>query len=131
MNHLKTFRIALLIPILTVASETMTQAKGNTATVKGYVLDSACAFTKDLKKPVSPACAVACAKSGSPLAILADDGTLYLPISRSMPATGQNSRLMKFAGKRVSVTGEVLEKGGSHALIIEKIELAPSAGQVP
>jgi len=127
MNCHKAFCAALLIPILTAASEMMAQPKGNTATVKGYVLDSACAFTKDLKKPVSRACAVACAKAGSPLAILAEDGTLYWPISRSVPATGQNSRLMEFAGKRVSVTGEVLEKGGSHALIIEKVELAPSA----
>ncbi len=29
-------------------------------TVEGYVLDSACAFTKGLEKPISRDCAVAC-----------------------------------------------------------------------
>ena len=53
-------------------------AAEQTATVRGYVLDSACAFTKSLDKPVSRACALACAKSGSPLVILADDGNIYL-----------------------------------------------------
>src|SRR5215467_430186 len=52
------------------------------ATIKGYVLDSACAFIKNLEKPVSTECALACAKAGSPLVILADDGTIYWPISR-------------------------------------------------
>lgn len=34
---------------------------GKPATVKCYVLDSACAFTKSLKKPISAECATVCA----------------------------------------------------------------------
>lgn len=98
------------------------RAEGKPVTVKGYVLDSACAYTKNLKKPVSPDCAVACAKAGSPLVILTEDGTIYWPISDSMPATGQNDRLMKFAGQKVTAIGKVFERGGSRALVIEKIE---------
>ena len=94
--------------------------------VKGYVLDSACAFIKNLKKPISPDCAVACAKAGSSLAILADDSKIYLPISSKMPAAGQNEQLLKFAGQRVTATGRIYEKGGSHAIVIEKIEAAPA-----
>ena len=45
-------------------------------TVKGYVLDSACAFTKGLKKPISAECATACAKGGSPLVILTPAGEI-------------------------------------------------------
>ena len=30
---------------------------------------------------------------GSPLAILLDNGTIYLPIADTMPADGQNDRL--------------------------------------
>jgi len=91
-------------------------------TIRGYVLDSACAFTKNLKKPISPECAVACAKAGSPLVILADNGTIYWPISDAMPAQGQNDRLMEFAGKRVTVTGKVYQRFGSHAVVIATIE---------
>jgi hypothetical protein len=95
-----------------------------TAMVKGYVLDSACAFTKSLEKPVSSDCAVACAMAGSPLVILAEDGTIYLPISKEMPAKGQNGILMKWAGQKVMATGSIYERSGSHAIVIEKIEAA-------
>jgi len=91
-------------------------------TIKGYVLDSACAFTKNLKKPISAECAVACAKAGSPLVILADNGTIYWPISDATPAQGQNDRLMEFAGKRVAVTGKVYQRAGSRAVVIATIE---------
>jgi hypothetical protein len=94
-------------------------------TIKGFVLDSACAFIKNLQKPVSKDCALACAKAGSPLVILADDGTIYWPISAAMPATGQNPRLMKLAGQRVIASGRLFERSGSRALVIEKIEAAP------
>jgi hypothetical protein len=93
----------------------------------GYVLDSACAFTKNLTKPISPECALSCAKAGSPLVILADNGYIYWPISDAMPATGQNERLMKFAGQKVVATGKVFVRGGSRAMVIEKIEAAPAA----
>ncbi|MBM3803891.1 MAG: hypothetical protein FJW26_16435 [Acidimicrobiia bacterium] len=98
--------------------------KSTAKTVKGWVLDSACAFTKELSKPISRDCAIACAKQGSPLVILDNGRTIYWPISGSMPAEGQNDRLMPFAGKRVNVTGQVFARGGSHALVIKKIEEA-------
>ena len=43
-----------------------------------------------------------------------------------LPATGQNERLMEHAGKMVTVTGKVFEKGGSHAIVIEKVKAAPA-----
>src|SRR5713226_3086395 len=95
---------------------------GKSTTLKGYVLDSACAFTKGLKKPISAKCATACAKAGSPLVILADSGTIYWPIADSTPSAGQNDKLLPFAGQKVTVSGKVFERGGSSALVIEKIE---------
>jgi hypothetical protein len=90
-------------------------------TVTGWVLDSACAFTKGLKKPISTDCAVSCAKNGSPLVILQDDGSVFWPIADVMPAEGQNKRLLPFAGKRVTVTGKTYLRGGSTAIVIDKI----------
>lgn len=116
---------AWILFVLVALTSTGLQAEDKTSTtVKGYVLDSACAFVKNLKKPISADCAVSCAKAGSPLVILADDGKLYWPISNTMPATGQNERLLKLAGQRVTATGTAYEKGGSHALVIDKIEAA-------
>ncbi len=94
---------------------------GKSASVNGYVLDSACAFTKDLKKPISSQCAQACARAGSPLVILADSGTIYWPIADTTPSAGQNEKLMPFAGQRVTASGKVFARGGSTAIVIEKI----------
>lgn len=91
-------------------------------TVKGYVLDSACAFTKGLSKPISKQCAISCAKAGSQLVILSEDGTIYWPIADTTPSSGQNAKLLPFAGDKVAATGKVYERGGSKAIVIEKIE---------
>ena len=115
-------RIVLVATVLCAV-----RAEEKAAQVTGYVLDSACAFIKNLKKPVSADCALACAKAGSPLVILAADGTIYWPISSSMPATGLNPRLMKFAGQKVIASGKVFERSGSRALVIDKIEAAPAS----
>jgi hypothetical protein len=115
-------RIAVLTVVLTSLVAGRIWAAGKHATVRGYVIDSSCSFTKDLKKPISPDCAVACAKAGSPLVIQAENGTIYLPISGGQQASGQNDKLMPFAGRRVTVSGTVYEKGGSRAIVIDKIE---------
>jgi hypothetical protein len=93
-------------------------------TVKGYVLDSACAFTKGLEKPISKQCATACAKAGSQLVILAEDGTIYWPIADTTPSSGQNAKLLPFAGDQVTATGKTYDRGGSKAIVILKIEAA-------
>jgi hypothetical protein len=98
-------------------------ADNQMVTVKGFVLDSACAFTKGLTKPVSKECARSCAKAGSPLVILADGGDIYWPIAHDMPATGQNAKLLPFAGEWITATGKVYQRGGSKAIAIDKLEL--------
>jgi hypothetical protein len=110
------------VPLFLVASLWAGSGKAKTETVQGYVLDSACAFTKGLEKPISHDCAVACAKAGSPLVILTANGTIYWPIADTTPSSSQNDKLLPFAGQKVTATGKVFERGGSHAFVIEKIE---------
>src|SRR6202043_2385857 len=95
---------------------------GKSVSVNGYVLDSACAFTKGLSKPISKNCAEACAKAGSPLVILADDGTIYWPIAETTPSSGQNEKLLPYAGQKVTASGKVFQRGGSSAMVIDKLE---------
>ena len=117
-NRVKMFvPIALFVGVLASGSDT-----GKSITVKGYVLDSACAFTKGLKKPISADCATACAKAGSPLVILSDTGTIYWPIADSTPSSGQNDKLLPFAGQKVTASGKAFVRGGSTAIVIEKID---------
>jgi len=116
------FVLKAVLFLLVPAALLLRAATAPTATVKGYVLDSACAFTKGLSKPVSKECAISCAKAGSSLVILADDGTIYWPIADTTPSRGQNPKLLPFAGGKVSATGKIYERGGSKAIVIEKIE---------
>ena len=110
------------LPVLFAVSLFAVDDAGKSTTVKGYVLDSACAFTKGLKKPISSECAIACAKAGSPLVILAPGGTIYWPIADTTPSSSQNDKLLPYAGKQVTVSGKVYDRGGSKAIVIGKIE---------
>src|SRR5580704_12290846 len=94
--YLRNTVIKLVLPLGLLAIALAATGNGQAGTIKGYVLDSACAFTKNLKKPVSPECAVACAKAGSPLVILSDDGTIYWPIADATPSSCQNDKLLPF-----------------------------------
>jgi hypothetical protein len=122
-------RSVLIVPLTCVflaAALAAGSDAGKMVIVKGYVLDSACAFTKGLDKPISRDCATACAKAGSPLVILTDDGTIYWPIADTTPSSGQNDKLLPFAGQKVTASGKVFQRGGSSALVIERIE-APTS----
>jgi len=123
MVHTKKPLAALFLAVVLVSAGALL-AQQKTVTVEGYVLDSACAFTKNLEKPISRDCALACAKEGSQLVILTKDGTIYWPIDSATPAKGQNARLLEFAGNRVTATGTLYNRGGSHALVIEQIAAA-------
>lgn len=108
--------VAAFAALLATASDA-----GKSVSVNGYVLDSACAFTKGLTKPISAQCAQACAKAGSPLVILTDNGNIYWPIADTTPSASQNDKLLPFAGERVSASGKAYTRGGSTAIVLDKI----------
>ncbi len=114
--------IRVILPLMLGIAGFAVEETAKTTTVKGYVLDSACAFTKGLKKPISAECAKACAKAGSPLVILSNAGTIYWPIADTTPASSQNDKLVPYAGQTVTVSGKVFQRGGSSAIVISKIE---------
>ena len=114
-------RKLLAATFLSLTCFAMAADLGSNITVSGWVIDSACAYTKGLDKPIGVACAKACAKNGSPLVILGDDGKIFLPIDDKTPSSSQNSKLLPFAGERVSVTGKSYTRNGSHGLVIDKI----------
>ena len=114
-------RKLLVATCIALSSFAMAADPGSNITVSGWVIDSACAYTKGLDKPIGSACAKACARNGSPLVILRDDGTIFLPIDDKTPSSSQNSRLMPFAGERVTVTGKDYVRNGAHGLVIDKI----------
>ena len=110
-------------------SQTQTQAKPDSAdegvpgTIEGLVRDIACPIQN--KKATATSfnldCALECARQGSPLIILTNDGLIYTPISPSMPDKDQRQRLLPFVGKYVKVTGQLYERQGTRAIAIKEI----------
>ena len=100
--------------------------KGEPGVVIGFVRDIAC-LVRNKKATVitedeSRRCVAECARSGSPLAILTKSGELYLPISAEIPDGNARSRLVPYAGKYVRASGRLFERGGTHAIEINRIE---------
>jgi hypothetical protein len=100
-----------------------------TATIEGLIRDIACPIQNKNATATgfNRKCAEECAKLGSPLILLTNDGVLYTPISASMPDQDQRQRLMPFLGKYVRVTGQVFERTGTHAIVIREIHEVKNA----
>jgi hypothetical protein len=87
-------------------------AAGN-VTIKGEVVDMACYLDHGAHGEKHAACAAKCIKSGLPVGIKADDGTVYLIIGSHKPL---NDQLADFAGKTISVQGKLATRDGINLL---------------
>ncbi len=114
--------VAFAVP--TVASAQMPEKpKGMEMTVSGTVIDLSCKFAFNLSGADHRMCAQVCADKGVPLAILGDDGTLYLPVSSAMPGGSQNEQLKAHAEHKVKVKGMVFDAGKSKAIQITSVSM--------
>src|SRR5579864_199733 len=95
--------------------------------IQGLIRDIACPIQnkKAGARVFNMKCAIDCARLGSPLILLTDNGTMYTPISSAMPDTDQRARLMPFVGKYVEIRGQVYERQGTHAIVIQDIKELP------
>jgi hypothetical protein len=102
---------------------------GTPGTIVGFVRDTACLLRNKnasvAKDEESRKCIIQCVRAGSPLAILTKSGELYTPLSEQIPDRDERRRLLPYAGKYVRATGRLFERGGTHAISIEKIEVMP------
>ena len=92
------------------------------ATITGTVVDVSCKFGQGLSGADHKMCAEICSDRGLPLAVLGNDGKLYIPSSAAMPGDAQNARLKPFAEQKVKITGKVFAAGGANAIQIASIE---------
>jgi hypothetical protein len=122
------FLAALALPAIASAQD-MPKAGGmamkapasKTATITGTVVDVSCKFGQGLSGAEHKMCAEVCSDRGLPLAILGDNGKLYIPASAGMPGDAQNGKLKPFAEQRVTVSGKVFSAGGAEAIQISSI----------
>ena len=114
--------VALVLPVAASAQDMPQPPEGHAATISGTVIDLSCKFRHNLSgEEMHRMCAQVCADLGIPLAILGDDGTLYMPVSAGMPGENQNEALKEYAEQKVRVTGTVFEAGGAKAIQIESV----------
>ena len=124
--------VCLAVPMVMLAADNPNSDNPDstaigTRTVTGLVRDIACPLQnkKSTSTTYSKECITMCAKSGSPMGILTEDGTVYVPVTSSMPDTGQDA-LKPFIGEHVQATGKVFERNGGHAIEISEIHKLPS-----
>jgi hypothetical protein len=124
----------LTIAILTVSLSAQTASqdqsvdlkpnKSTTVTISGYVRDMACLMKfNEALKPTND-CALMCARAGSPLVIVTKKGIIYIPMSAAIPDTSQREKLMPFVGSYVEIKGEMFQRSGIKAIVIEQIKKA-------
>lgn len=115
--------VFLMAASVTLAWALTLPASAADMTVKGEVVDVACAFSKkDAGKGAAHAsCALTCAKKGQPAGILTADA-IYTVTGDY--AASSNAKLLDFVAKNVIVTGEVTEKDGQKMINVKSIKLA-------
>jgi type 1 fimbria pilin len=114
---------ALALFALPLRAQAAAAGGGDQVTLTGQVIDVNCYSTHQLSGAQHKNCATPCANKGVSLAILTNDGTIYMPVS-SKPADPQNSRLVSFAEGKVKVTGTHRMANGLHTIEIATVEAA-------
>jgi hypothetical protein len=102
----------------------MQMPEGHDVTITGHVIDISCKFGLGLSGDSHRMCAQVCGDQGLPLAILSDDGKLFIPTTADMPGSSQNDTLKPFAEQKVTVTGKSFKAGGAQAIHIASIKAA-------
>ena len=117
--------VAILILLSSLLALAQHKESTKNTSIYGLVRDIACPIqnTKASAKNFSLDCALQCARTGSPLVIQTKGNLFYFPISDNMPDTDQRSRLMPFVGKFVKASGQVFERNGTRAIIINNIQI--------
>ncbi len=95
---------------------------GRQVTLTGTVVDVSCLVGSGATGDSHRQCGQVCADAGLPLAILASDGSIYMPLA-SAPGQGTNAQLRAHAEHRVQVTGRVIERNGVRGIKIESVTM--------
>ncbi len=118
----------------TIATSTLTAgpAQKREGTIEGQVVDVSCYLAQGLSGDTHRQCAELCANQlGIPLNILVDDGTMYQLVDDDMPGHDQNPTVVQYAEQRVRVTGTIIEKGASRAVIVKDVALVEGTATPP
>ena len=130
--------VLLLAPLTWAGALTTAQVVGDAAaevryvTVSGWVVDANSWLGQGIRGRQHQTRSAASAEAGTPLVILADDGSILFPVQPRSPAGTQasNSKLVPYAEQRVTVVGRLIQQGPEKAIVIQYVTRAndPAAG---
>lgn len=92
-----------------------------TETIKGQLVDQEC-YLMEKKVETDSTCAVQCAKSGKPVALLTSDGKVY-EVTGGL-AANKNAKLTDHMLHTVEITGDVTEKGGKLSIAADALKMS-------
>ena len=99
---------------------TATAFAADEVTLKGEIVDLHCYTARGAKGEEHAGCSNACISRDVPVGFVADDGTLYLLVNEK--PTSVKEKVAGKAGKKVKVTGKVVERSGMKALQLATVE---------
>jgi hypothetical protein len=105
------------------ATAQMQVAESTPITLTASVVDLSCNSVYGAAGPDHRMCSQACFDQGIPLALLAQDGTLYVPVTMAMGQERGDKDLRGHAEHTVTVTGKVIKRGGMNTILIESISM--------
>jgi hypothetical protein len=108
-----------LVCVLTLAAP-LAQPKGERLTVSGEVIDMWCYLEAGDRGAAKKACATACARAGNPIALVDDEGELYLLAGLKSHQPAQELLLDKMSD-RVTVTGTVVKNPTAQMIYIDSV----------
>lgn len=115
----------VLVSLFLASSGYTQEKKGEEIAITGEIIDLKC-FTSGMmggRGPEHEDCAISCIKGGLPVGIVDDEGNVYAVVP-AKGMKGANDALVKYAAKRVTLKGKVLEKGGTRLLHYASVEPA-------
>jgi hypothetical protein len=98
-------------------------AGGKEMTVKGELVDMACFMAHEGKGKKHGDCGKMCVQGGSPLGILTGDGAVYLLVEDHSSAKAKKpySDAKKLVAETVTIKGDMYQRGGVQALVVESV----------
>ena len=96
--------------------------EGSEITIKGELVDSLCNVTMASVGSGHKQCAIDCAKAGIPISIVEDGtGKMYTVLPKE-DKTGYPKDVISKMGDKVTLKGDLYEKGGNKYVAVESVE---------
>lgn len=109
------------IALLFVVATGTVGAEGEAISAEGEIVDLACYVSSGAKGADHAGCAKSCVKSGQPMGLLGDDGTLYL-LYASHKDGEPFEAAKEHAGSKVQVSGKLSTRDGIKGIQVDAVK---------